>query len=366
MQENVNTTPLEEEYTDVETDSIKCKGCGSNLTFDPETQQLKCAYCGYTEDFEKSAAVAELAIEEALRKNPTWSDDTIVYSCENCGARVVAGKGETAGLCPFCGTSHVVAKQDLQGLKPTAVVPFTINKDDAVSRFIKWAKKKILAPGDFKRTVRSEKITGLYAPYFTFDSRTTSVYFGRVGDRRTRTVRTKDGTKTETYIVWRHIRGTYRDFFDDVLVDAGQRTDDKRMRKIQPFDLTTTRVYANEFLSGFVAYRYDKDITTCWGEAKQRMESMIRSRIIAMHHCDVVDYVNVTTSHEGVTFKYTLLPVYIINYSHKQKSYTTYINGTTGKISGKTPVCWWKALLFYGGIALAVAGVAVLIALLNS
>jgi len=67
--------------------------------------------------------------------------------------------------------------------------------------------------------------------------------------------------------------------------------------------------------------------------------------IIASCHCDRVDYMNITTRHSDVTYKYVMLPVYVISYSYKKKNYVIYANGSTGKLIGKTPVSPVKATI---------------------
>ena len=57
-----NNVEEEKKQLSVESESIKCSGCGSNLVFDPETQMLKCSYCGATEKFEHSKDVQEIDI----------------------------------------------------------------------------------------------------------------------------------------------------------------------------------------------------------------------------------------------------------------------------------------------------------------
>ncbi len=347
--------------TNVSSDSVKCKSCGSNMIFDPDTQKLKCTYCGYTEDFLKSVEVEELDIENALKKNEKWSSETLVFQCDNCGAQIVAEKGQTAVLCPFCGTSHVTAVEDLEGIRPNAVLPFTISKEQVAENFRNWSKKKLFAPGEFKRTTRVDKIKGVYMPFFTFDSQTESVYEGRVGDTYTRTVQTKDGTRTETYTVWRHVSGTLSHFFDDVLINAGREGEGVNLNKLAPFDWSGIKVFENKFLTGYFARRYEKDLQTCWGNAKDVMDKELRDMIIARCHCDVVDYVNVHTRHSNVKYKYVMLPVYVINYNYKKKHYTIYANGTTGKIIGKSPVSPAKASIAGVIGAIVVAGVILLI-----
>lgn len=336
---------LEMQEANVQTESLKCSGCGSNMNFDPETQMLKCSYCGMTESFEQSNDVQEIVFDENTDASVTWSDETIVYNCENCGARIVAEKAETAALCPFCGTSHVVATEDLQGLRPNVVVPFKFGKDALLEHFKKWAKRKLFAPSDFKKNLKADKVKGVYMPYFTFDSNTRSVYDGRVGDRRTRTVRTKNGTRTETYIVWRHISGSIEHFFDDVLVNACKHEEIKKMSKLAPFDWDSSRVYDSEYLSGYVAKHYERSMSECWKDARDCIDQELRDLIVAKHHADVIGYLNVSTHHERVTYKYALLPVYVISYSYKTKNYTIYSNGSTGKTVGKSPVSPWRVLI---------------------
>ena len=57
---------LEMQEANVQTESLKCSGCGSNMNFDPETQMLKCSYCGMTESFEQSNDVQEIVFDENM------------------------------------------------------------------------------------------------------------------------------------------------------------------------------------------------------------------------------------------------------------------------------------------------------------
>lgn len=341
----------EELKREVDTDSVKCRSCGAAMEFDPASQLLKCSRCGSTMDFFKSSDVEEIGLDSAISENAVWKDETLAFRCESCGATVVAGKAETATCCPFCGAAHVVAFEDMQGIKPNAVVPFSVDKKAAAGHLKNWAKRKFFAPNDFKKHITPEEIRGVYMPFFTFDSNTDSVYEGRVGDRHSRTVHTKNGTRTETYVVWRNVSGTFSHFFDDILINAGKRLEEKKLKKLSPFNWSAARVYDNEYLTGFVAHRYERDIKTCWEDAKQEIDEQIRQMIIDRCHCDEVDYLNVRTRHEGVTYKYVILPVYVMNFSYKKKNYVIYQNGSTGKTVGKAPTSPWKVAGLSIGIA---------------
>ena len=65
--------------------------------------------------------------------------------------------------------------------------------------------------------------------------------------------------------------------------------------------------------------------------------------------------------HNAITFKYLILPVWLLSYRYKEKVYQVMINGATGRLSGERPWSAWKialavlfGLLVVGGSWLAV------------
>ena len=351
--DNINIDNIEQEEKD--SVFIKCDGCGSNMTFDPLSQTLKCDYCGNQQDFKKDAEVKELEIEQAFLQDVSWRDETTAYRCENCGAKFVIGVGESAVSCPYCSTSHIVKTEDLAGIKPSAVYPFLIDKAGAASASKKWAKKRLFAPSAFKKNLKEDNVQGLYLPCFTFDSQTHSAYEGRLGKRKTRTVRRNGKTYTETYISWRRVSGTFDLFFDDILITAGD-TSQAELNKIDDCKRDTLCVYEKKFLAGFTAGHYTREIKACWGDAKKVMDANLRQAIVSHYNCDVIDYLNVSTQHQNVTYKYLLLPVYRLNYRFKKKEYPVLVNGNSSRVTGKAPVSPLRvAIAVLLGLALVLA-----------
>lgn len=342
--EERDTAPIEEaagaeNSEEVRTETTKCASCGANMAFDPASQMLVCPHCGRKESFEVDMNVEELDIRNALREEEGGTKDaTTSFRCENCGAHVQLGEGEVALKCPFCGTSHIVEEEDQEGLRPGAVIPFLLDAGGAAAACKKWANKKWFAPRSFKKNMNAQNVRGVYTPCFTFDSLTKSAYSGRLGERRTRTVGSGKNRRTETYIRWFYVNGTYEEFFDDVTICAGSKFTEKEFGRIMPFARDKAGVYTPEYLSGFMAYRYDKDIRTSWSEARGKIDQSIRRSILARYGADVVDYLNVQTGHSDVTYKYVLVPVYVGNYTFKKKLYNVFVNGSTGRVYGKSPV----------------------------
>ena len=338
MEENNAVNQFESENTKKDSIFIKCDGCGSNMSFDPNTQTLKCGHCGKKVDFKKNNNVAEISLEEALKVAPKWNDETTTYCCENCGANFNVSKLEVSVICPYCSTTHIVKREDLAGIKPTAVYPFLIDSHEALDLSKTWAKRRIFAPTKFKKNLVENNLHGIYMPFFTFDSDTVSQYEGRLGERRTRTVKNSKGqTRTETYIVWHHVSGTFAKFFDDVSISAGDISQ-KDLDKLQPFKKETICVYENKFLSGYSAKHYSREIKDCWNDAKQVIDEQLRQDILHYYGYDVIDYLNLSTIHNSVKYKYVLLPVYRLNYRYNNKDYPVLVNGNNGKVTGKSPI----------------------------
>lgn len=327
-----------------ETVTIKCDGCGANMVFDPATQLLKCPHCESVKDFEKSTAVKEIDVLSAF-SGETWDNESTVYRCENCGAVVVLPPNQTATKCPYCETSHVVKSSELAGLKPNALYPFMITIQGAIERAKKWAKSKLFAPRKFKNNLKEENVRGIYQPSFTFDSQTYSFYTARIGKRHTRVVGSGKNRRTETYIVWRTVSGDYSEFFNDVLINADTGFSQTILNKISPFQESTIKEYSSEYLTGFVAKRSDREIGNCWEDAKGVIDVMLKRHILSQYDHDVVDYFNISTTHENVTYKYVLLPIYLLNFRFRKKLYTIHVNGNSGVVHGKTPVSIPKVLL---------------------
>ncbi len=353
-----------EEERDVETELVKCENCGSNMVFDPESQQLECVHCGSKKSFASGEIASELDITEGFDNSLEWQGEEVCcFFCDNCGAKIVLRSGEAATVCPFCNSAHAIKPEEMSGLKPNALVPFVFDEEKGLELAKTWAKKKFFAPRKFKKNITSESFKGVYAPCFTFDSFTTSYYEGRIGKTHTRTVGTGKNRRTETYVVWRNIRGTYRYNFDDLLITAGKKFDQPTLDKIAPYDTNDSKRYEENYLLGFMAYQYDEELTDCWQKAKRRIDGELKRLILSQYVHDRVAYLNVSTVHERVTYKYVMLPVYVGAFNFKKKLYNFFVNGSTGKVSGKTPKSAFKITLF---IALIVAVVFALAYLLTS
>ena len=357
MSEEKGAQATFDEYNKTNTITARCSNCGGSMVFSPTYQALKCEHCDTIVDIETSKDVMEIALEKAFANFNQWDKEQKVYRCESCGAQVIINSKTHATTCPYCNAPHVVKTEELIGLKPNAVYPFLLTEQQAVDNAFVWAKKKLFAPRRFKKNLRAENVKGVYEPCFTFDSQSISYYSGRIGKRRTRVVGSGKNRRTETYIVWRNISGTFTRGFDDITINTTSTYTQKTLEKLLPYDANTLVNFEQKLLTGYIAKRHEKDLQTCWNDAKNLMDNVLRNEILGQYSYDVVSYLNVDTTHCSVTYKYVLLPVYIINYNYRGKNYSVYVNGNTGKVTGKTPISPLKVAMTVLLGALAVCGI---------
>jgi len=123
--------------------------------------------------------------------------------------------------------------------------------------------------------------------------------------------------------------------------------------ELEPWDVGNLVSYADEYLSGFIAERYQVDLRQGWTRAGERMEEVIRGDVRRHIGGDHQRIHSLTTTHSRVTYKHVLLPMWICSYRYKEKVYRFLVNARTGEVQGQRPWSWVKITL----TALAVAGV---------
>ena len=327
----------------IETQHHSCPNCGAKTEFDPRIQKLVCPYCNSHTEITNTSA-SEQDIDNLFENSKVWSE-TEVVECENCGAKETLSRGQIATSCPFCGTTNIIKTSEFVGMAPHGICPFMLTNSEASTIAQNWSKKKPFAPNSFKKSATAKAIKGVYSPVFTFDCTTDTIYRGTLGERKTRTRRNLDGnTERESYTDYFPISGTHSAVHNDVLVNASSKISDSVMHELNPIPTNESVTYDDKYLVGYTASTYAKNGNQAWSEGKSIIDYAIKCQILKQYNYDIEQEFRAVSTYHNRKFKYLLLPVYIGHYKHKNKVYNFYINGCTGKMSGKAPVSWVKVL----------------------
>lgn len=337
---------------------IICSKCGAKLTFAPGTDSLKCEFCGNlntiaVDETQRAEAVREIDFLDFIRTqgNAAPTTEITTIKCDSCGAETTFDPNIVSSSCDFCG-SPLTAKEGTKSnvIEPKSVLPFKIESKEGVEKYQTWLKKLWFAPNNLKKYARqSEKLAGIYIPYWTFDSDTTTHYTGRRGDDYEDTETYTDNGETKTRTVtktnWSHASGTVRRFFDDILVAASKSLPVKYLDRLEPWDLNNLVPYDKKYLSGFKSERYQIALEEGFTSAKEKMEVVIRQDIRTDIGGDRQEINSMTPKYDNITFKHILLPLWISAYRYNNKAYRFMVNARTGEVSGERPWSWIKITL---------------------
>lgn len=339
------STNEKQEFIEVDEYDAKCPSCGASIKFHPASGKLVCPYCHHTEEIPNAELEADLEIDELdfhqaeARSSFRWGEEKKIVICDACAAELIYDALEVANVCPYCGSNHVMEIKDDHSIAPNGIIPFQLTLEQANENFQKWIKGKWFAPNEARQSAKAEAFTGIYLPYWTFDTKTASQYTATYGRRRT--VYDKDG-KPQTVTDWYRTRGFYQEFIDDHLVLASTRYDAHILSKVEPFYLTNARPYQKEYLHGFVAERYSIGLDDGWKIAKNEihhyLESQITQHILWKHRAHVVKNLRFSTVHSDITYKYLMLPLWLSTFRYRDKVYQFMVNGQTGKVGGEYPI----------------------------
>ena len=317
-----------------------CDACGALMLYDAATGGLKCPFCGGTKGIERDATY--LAVEHALEDVPESrlrTEAPKVFQCENCGATVTFAGSTVSASCPFCGSEHVVERTgDVGRILPESVLPFAVSLEDARKRWRDWLGHGIFRPRGIRDLATGEALKGVYVPFWTYDTRTWSRWTADAGWYYTVTVGSGQQQHTETRTRWEFASGERRDFFDDVLVCAGQGVDEGLLSRAYPYGLDALQPYRSDYLSGWAAEEYVLDLAAGWGKAREEANERARDLCSGDVPGDTQRNLRVWTQHSGVTWKHVLLPLWIATYRWKDKTYRFLVNGQTGKVVGTAPI----------------------------
>ncbi len=367
----------------------QCPACTGPLKFDGKIGKLKCEYCGSsytTQEIEKlyaqkneSAAVAD---EEAQKKadqaeaegsgaaaagasaatgasgslgssgagsgssgaatasgaGSGWGSDAAhmrAYNCTTCGAELITDETTAATSCPYCGNPTIIPGKFAGMDRPDYVIPFKVDKKQAVNSFKDYYKGRLLLPRAFEADNHIEEIKGVYLPFWMFSGEVSGNAQYEAYKEDCRRTGDEEIVRKDHYDVYRE--GTMR--FTRIPVDASTKMSDDLMDSIEPFEYKEMRPFAMEYMPGYLANKYDVTKEQSSKRADDRAVSTFRSAL--RETVKGYNSVNVNRQSEKIDtekVEYGMLPVWLLSSEWEDKIYTFAMNGQSGKMVGDLPV----------------------------
>ena len=360
--------------TPIASEQYPCAQCGAKVNFAPGTSVLKCPYCGFESEIEKpQTQVAELDyegyLEKAVQEKNTHESQRV--RCDQCGAETTVPPDTAADICPFCGANRVFSEKVSRLIKPEGLLPFKISQKEAFANFRRWINKLWFAPNGLKQYAQTEnKLAGIYLPFWTYDSKTSTSYSGERGDYYHTTEnymarvngRMVPRTRQVRHTRWSNASGMVGNSFNDILILASKSLPSEFVEKLTPWDLPNVVPYADEYLSGFRAESYQINLPEGFEAAKGVMAPVIEASIRSSIGGDEQRIHSRQTQYANITFKHILLPVWLTAYRFRDKVFRILINARTGEVQGERPYSAWKIA---GASIAALIVIAILILIIN-
>ena len=338
----------------------KCPNCGGGLTFDAVKQDFKCEYCDSVfkeEDFFNKDEKLETAESDVQQADESF-ENAVLYVCPSCGAEIVTDETTAATTCYYC-SNPVVLSGKLSGeLKPDMIIPFKIDKKGAIDKFREMCGKKKFLPKNFVSDSRLEQKKGVYFPYWYVDCTANGSLNAKSRHVRTWVVGQMQHTETT-------VKGHFRQGEMQIknMPEAALKSKDRDiLRYVCPFSSKDLVPFSMSYLSGYFAEKRDMEINDVENDVDNKIKKFSADKLK-----ESISEVNISVTDSLInvgekSWKYNLLPVWVLNYKHKDKTYIYALNGQTGKVYGELPVCSKKLGALFAGVA---AGVSALLMIMG-
>jgi len=337
-----------------------CPACGAEATWNPGKHALICAFCG-TESASELKIEGEI-IEHDLKqtlaslkgRQTGLAREAIEVKCQSCQAISSFEPNRVAQNCEFCGSAALVRYEDAnEVIRPESLLPMKVSESAVRENIRRWYRSRWFAPNALGQKAMTDTLKGLYIPYWTFDARVHALWWAdsgtyyyttesytENGQRRTRQVR---------HTRWSPASGELDHFFDDHLICASRGLHQNLIRGVEPFPTREAVPYDAGYLAGFVVERYQVELGSASQTSRAEMERQVEALCGQQVPGDTYRNLRTQQEYSAQTFKHVLVPVWLLAYVYRGKSFQVVVNGFTGKIAGERPWSWVK--IFFAALA---------------
>lgn len=350
-----------------------CPKCGAtDIRQRPGTDRLICLYCrnewhgeGVEEAFGLGVGLDELEgtiIASGAQAIAADAASLMSFKCAGCGAEVTVNtESSMTARCHWCRHVFGVNEQVSNGAVPDAVLPFHINKQDAVARIRQFVdKRRMFALKAFKEEFTPENVVGVYLPYMIVDGKASASVAGQ-GEIETRRYTRGSGDKKKTYYdadvyqVERHVDFTV----DDLPLESSRErgtldtsvNTNNIINTILPFDTKNAVKWNASYLVGFTSEKRDSDVEHLRPRLEDQLLSIARRQVepSVSRFNRGVRWEEERLDVHGTRWVAMYLPVWLYSYHQPGANggmlHYIAVNGRTGETMGSVPVQQWKLLL---------------------
>lgn len=298
------------------------------------------------------------------------------FRCESCGSEVATDPGQRSYVCPFCDSAYVVEfSPQVSGRQtPEFVIGFAVTPEQAQEKYRQWLRSNSwFRPGDLNQATATEKMKGIYLPFWSFSMLAESEWSAQIGEYwyRTETYTTTENGKSVTRTrrvretEWWNLSGSHHRYHAGYLVSGSKGLSQKEADRVKPYQLPALKRYEPYYLAGWLSEEYTVPRDAALEQSKQEFYDREQREIADFMPGDTHRGLQVTTTFRHVNSDLCLLPVYLLSYRYKDRLFRFMVNGQTGNVVGDKPLSWIRILLCAGAIVLGLLLFVLLIVLLR-
>lgn len=319
----------------------ECPNCAANLKFDIKAQMLFCEHCETLAD--------PYSVEKNHDVEESQHFETTVYSCPQCGGKILCDDNTAATFCCYCGSSTILTSRISQFRRPKHIIPFQKTREDCKEAYREMVKGAFFAPKEFKDADALDRFRAIYMPY----------WLCKVEANREIEFEGTSNTQRGDYLQTHHVGFTTHlsSQFEGLMFDASTAFPDQLSSLVEPFFLSDKRPFTASYFSGFYADTNDVE--------SRKYNNLAQN--IAIEHCykefsekypnykfednwGSISLKDALDVHE-VEEELAMFPVWFLSYRKKDKVAYGVMNGQTGKVAVELPIDVKKFL----GVALLVS-----------
>ncbi|MBQ2118802.1 MAG: hypothetical protein II192_07060 [Clostridia bacterium] len=297
--------------------AFECPHCGAQMTYDIAKKVMSCAYCG--------SEIRREEYQEYLDKNRLYTTNELV--CPQCGAAVLSYDDTISSFCSYCGSPVAFTKRIVEDSKPDGIIPFAVTKEEASEKYRKKLKDTGFAPRWLLEGGGTEKLIGLYIPYYVFDA-SASGHGKSKGENRTTS---GNSTIVREYEMEYDLDASY----SGTRFDAAEAFPDCMSESVDTFDPEKALDFETSYLAGFYADGGNVSEKVYADVVEQLVVNDIRSR--TYKHDGISFRASTVTPEVEIRSKKILFPVWLHTYRKGDRISYAAINGQNGDVAAEIP-----------------------------